>query len=159
MRSARNEPAAPDTPQELKARALRVLARREQSRAELARKLAPHAESRAALEALLDDLARRRQLSDERFAEERAHVLSRKYGAARIRLELRSKGIAEETAERIADATGADDLERARSILRKRYASLPATREERARRMRFLQQRGFASEVIRAALGRDADED
>ena len=35
----------PDTPAELKARALRYLVRREHSRAELARKLAPHAES------------------------------------------------------------------------------------------------------------------
>ena len=159
MRPARNEPAAPDTPQELMARALRALARREHSRAELARKLAPHAASRDALEALLDELVRRKQLCDERYAEERAHVLSRKYGAARIRLELRSKGVAEVTAERIAEAAGANDLMRARGILRRRYASPPTTREERAKRMRFLQQRGFAGEVIRAALGRDADED
>jgi len=159
MRSARNEPAAPDTPQELKARALRTLARREHSRAELARKLAPHAASRDALEALLDELVRRKQLCDERYAEERAHVLSRKYGAARIRLELRARGVAEDTVENIATAAGTDDLERARAILRKRYAAPPSTREERARRMRFLQQRGFTGEVIRAALGRDAHED
>ncbi len=159
MRRGRSDPAAPDTAQELKARALRLLARREHSRAELARKLAPRAGSREALEALLDDLARRAQLSDERYAEERAHVLARKYGATRIRLDLRSKGIAQETAERIAETARAGDLGRARSILRRRYASAPATREERAKRVRFLQQRGFSAEVIRAALGRDADED
>jgi len=159
MRPARNEPAAPDTPQELMARALRALARREHSRAELARKLAPRAESREALEALLDELVRRKQLSDERYAEQRAHVLSRKYGAARIRLELRARGVAADTAETVAAVAGADEFERARAILRKRYSASPATRVERARRMRFLQQRGFASDVIRAVLGRDAHED
>ena len=75
----------PDTPVELKVRALRHLTRREHSRAELARKLAPHAESPQALEAVLDELAQRKQLSDERYAETRAHSLSRKYGAAKIR--------------------------------------------------------------------------
>lgn len=159
MRSGRNEPAAPDTPQELKARALQALARREHSRAELARKLAPHAASRESLEALLDELVQRKQLSDERYAEQRAHVLSRKYGAARIRLELRAKGVAPDTVETIAALARADELERARAILRKRYAAPPATREERARRMRFLQQRGFTGEVIRAALGCGADGD
>ena len=57
----------PDTPGALKARALRYLVRREHSRAELARKLAPHAESREALEGLLDELVSRKQLSDERY--------------------------------------------------------------------------------------------
>lgn len=81
----------PDTPAELKARALRHLVRREHSRAELARKLAPHAESPEALESLLDQLLAKKQLSDERFAEGRARTLSRKYGAARIRHDLKSK--------------------------------------------------------------------
>ena len=68
----------------LRERALGFLARREHSRAELRRKLAPHAESPGELEALLDDLVQRRFLSESRFAEARAHVMSRKFGAARI---------------------------------------------------------------------------
>ena len=65
----------PDTPAELKARALRHLVRREHSRAELARKLAPHAESPAAVEEVLDLLLSRKQQSDLRYAEERVRVL------------------------------------------------------------------------------------
>ena len=84
----------PDSPAELKARALRHLVRREHSRAELARKLAPHAGSAVALEQVLDFLVERKSQSDLRYAEERARVLSRKYGPARIRHELRAKGIA-----------------------------------------------------------------
>jgi hypothetical protein len=82
-----------DSRDELKARALRYLARREHSRDELARKLAPHAESPELLEALLRELESRKQLSNERFAEARASWLARKYGAARIRQDLKSKGV------------------------------------------------------------------
>jgi hypothetical protein len=82
-----DKPAA-DSPAELKARALRHLVRREHSRAELARKLARHAESPQALEAVLDSLLAKKQQSDERFAEERVRSLSRKYGSAKIRQDL-----------------------------------------------------------------------
>lgn len=137
--------AGPDTPGELKARALRHLVRREHSRAELARKLAPHAESSSALDALLDELAARKQLSDERYAEERARALARKYGPARIRHDLKSKGIADHIVERVSHA---DELERARAVLARKYRQPATTREERARRARFLQGRGFSMDVI-----------
>jgi regulatory protein len=135
-----------DTPAELKARALRYLVRREHSRAELARKLAPHADSPAALEAVLDLLLSKKQLSDERFAEERARALSRKYGVARIRYDLKSKGIADEVIENAANVEG--EFERAKAILARKYREPASTREERARRARFLQSRGFSMDVI-----------
>ena len=145
----------PDTPVELRARALRLLARREHSRAELARKLSQCAGSPAALEFLLKELEKRKQLSDERYAEERVRSLSRKFGAARIRQDLKAKGVDRETIDRIS-AEG--ELERARGILARKYREPAATREERARRGRFLMSRGFSSEVIRSLLSsRDAD--
>jgi regulatory protein len=139
----------PDTPAELRARALRFLVRREHSRAELERKLAPHAESPEALIAVVDLLLSKKHLSDERFAEERARSLSRKYGAARIRQDLKARGVADEIAGRVSEA---GDLERARAILARKYRDAAATREEHARRARFLQSRGFSYEVIRRAL-------
>jgi regulatory protein len=139
----------PDTPAELKTRALRYLVRREHSRAELERKLAPHAESPEALNAVVDLLLSKKQLSDERFAEERARSLSRKYGAARIRQDLKARGVTDEIAGRVSEA---GDLERAKAILSRKYRDAAATREERARRARFLQSRGFSYDVIRRAL-------
>ena len=139
----------PDSPGELRARALRLLARREHSRQELARKLAPRAESPEALEVLLIDLEKRKQLSDERFAAERAHILSRKFGAARIRQDLKSKGVDREMIERVSSE---GELERARGILDRKFREPAATREERAKRMRFLQSRGFSSEIIFSLL-------
>lgn len=138
---------APDTPAELKSRALRHLVRREHSRAELARKLAPHAGSAESLEAVLDLLLSRKHQSDERFAEERARTLSRKYGAARIRYDLRSKGISNEISQKVSSET--DDLEKARAILARKYRDVATTREERAKRARFLQGRGFSFDVIK----------
>lgn len=142
----------PDTPGELKARALRYLARREHSRAELGRKLAPRAESPEALAALLDELAAKRQLSDERYAEARAHQLARKYGAARIRQDLKAKGVDAETAAR---ASRGSELERARAILARKYRAPATTPQERARRIRFLLSRGFSHDTTRALLSSD----
>ena len=146
----------PDAPAELKARALRHLVRREHSRAELARKLAPHAESQEAVDALLDSLLSRKQLSDERFSEERARSLSRKYGAAKIRQDLKARGIAEEVITQISSRL--DDSQKAREILAKKFPLEPKNREERAKRARFLQGRGFSYEVIIHALSSRHDE-
>lgn len=140
----------PDSPQELKARALRHLVRREHSRDELARKLSPHAESPEILEGLLRELERNKQLSNERFAEVRAHWLSRKYGAARIRQDLKSKGISDDLSDRAA--AGMNELQKAREILARKYRQPATTREEHARRARFLQSRGFSYDTIRSAL-------
>lgn len=146
----------PDTPGELRARALRYLARREHSRAELARKLAPRAESAQALELLLDALAAKKQLSDERYAELRAHQLARKYGAARIRQELKAKGI---DAHTVGKVSAEGEAARAAAILARKYRAPAATREERARRMRFLQSRGFSHDTIRRVVSSDDGDD
>jgi regulatory protein len=134
-----------DSQAELKARALRHQVRREHSRAELARKLAPHAESKEAVEVVLDLLRSKKQQSDERFAEERARSLSRKYGAAKIRQDLKARGIADEVINRVSND---GELERATEILQRKYREPASTREERAKRARFLQGRGFSYDVI-----------
>ena len=147
-------PDARDTPSELKARALRYLARREHSRDELARKLAAHADSVETLESVLDFLVSKKFLSNERFAEVRAHWMARKYGAARIRQDLKARGIADEVVGRISTA---GEAERAKAILERKYREPATSREEQARRVRFLQSRGFSLEVI-TRLIRGADE-
>jgi regulatory protein len=139
----------PDTAVELRARALRLLARREHSPLELERKLRPHAESPEALANLISGLKGKNQLSEARYAEERVRWLARKYGAAKIRHDLKSKGVDPSIVERISPA---DDLQRAAEILNRKFRAPAATREERARRMRFLQSRGFSSEIIFSLL-------
>lgn len=141
---------------ELRARALRLLARREHTRQELERKLSPHAQSSEELKGLLAGLKQKNQLSEERFAEERARRLSRKYGAARIRQDLRAKGVSEDLISRFSSSE--NEMQKAKEILERKYRTPPATREEKAKRMRFLQSRGFSSEIIYKLLSaREAD--
>ena len=140
----------PDSPVELKVRALRFLARREHSRSELERKLAPHAESPEVLQGVLDWLESTKRLSNQRFAEQRAHVLSRKYGAAHIRHDLRARGVD----AALVDALPIEgEMERAKAILARKYREPASTREEQAKRARFLQSRGFSYEVISKLIG------
>ena len=75
----------------------------------------------------------------------RVHVLARKYGAARIRHDLRSKGVPDEIVDSF---TAEGELERAAAILRRRYPSAAKTREEKAKRFRFLHGRGFSRDII-----------
>ncbi len=146
------EHRGPDTPRELKARALRLLMRREHGRAELVRRLSSHAESMEALEQLLDELVRRKLLSEDRVAESRATTLSRKFGVSRIRHDLRAKGIAEETIDRVAAEAQATEFERAKEIWQKKFRELASNPAERAKQMRFLAARGFSHETIRSVL-------
>ena len=137
--------------EELKARALRYLVRREHSREELARKLAPHAASPEILEGTLNWLESTNKLSNQRFAELRAHQLARKYGAARIRQDLKAKGIDD------YPVSAAGELERAKAILARKYRAPATSREEHARRARFLQGRGFSYDTIRSALSKELE--
>lgn len=149
------EKQQPDNVVELRARALRLLARREHTRQELENKLSPHAGSSEDLQGLIAGLKQKNQLSEERYAEERARRLSRKYGAARIRQDLKAKGVSEELVSRFSSS--ADELQKAKAILERKYRTPAATREERAKRMRFLQGRGFSFDIIRSLLSsRDA---
>ena len=149
------EKIQPDNVVELRARALRLLARREHTRQELEGKLSPHAGSSEDLENLISGLKQKNQLSEERFAEERARRLSRKYGAARIRQDLKAKGVSEELISRFSSSE--NEMQKAKEILERKYRTPAATREEKAKRMRFLQSRGFSSEIIFKLLSARSD--
>jgi regulatory protein len=147
----------PATVSDLRGRALRLLARREHSRAELHRKLCPHVGEGIDLDALLDDFTKRGWLSDERFVEQTVRAKARRFGPLKIAHHLREKGIDEAgIAEGLAQAkTGeADALEAA---WRSRFGLVPADATEKARQIRFLQGRGFALDSIRKLLRRMND--
>lgn len=141
----------------LRERALRLLAGREHSRRELKRKLAAYADDPAEIDALLDELVRARFLSDDRYAEARAHTLSRRYGSLRLAHDLKQQGVNEVVRERVVAEARRTDLERAREVWRKRFGTPPRNAQERAKQMRFLQSRGFASEVIRSVVEGEDD--
>jgi regulatory protein len=132
----------------LKARALRLLARREHSREELRRKLAPHVAEGEDVEALLDDLVKRGWLSDVRFAEQSIRAKARRFGPLKLAQHLRAKGVDEETIARGFRAAVADGVSSMESVWQSRFHAAPADERERARQVRFLQGRGFALEEV-----------
>ncbi|HRE18022.1 MAG TPA: recombination regulator RecX [Rhodocyclaceae bacterium] len=130
---------------------MRLLARREHSRVELARKLAPHAESVEQLEMLLNALQNEKLLSDARYAAQRVAVRGARYGNARLQYELRHSGVSDE-AVTVALAAGEDERARCRTVWQKKFGVLPADAEGRVKQIRFLQTRGFSMEIIRHLL-------
>jgi regulatory protein len=155
---ATEAPRRPRKEKSLLARALGALARREHSRAELRRKLAPHAESAEQLDRLLADLEAKKLLSDRRLAEVMARSRGERFGAARVKQELRARGVADPLVRETVGELSRTELNRARAVWRRKFDAPPADAAERARQMRFLAQRGFDAEVIRRVVGgRDDD--
>lgn len=132
----------------LRARALRLLARREHSRAELRRKLEPHVEEGVDLDALLDDFTKRGWLSEERFVEQTVRAKARRFGPMKIAHLLRGKGIGEEGIAAALAQARAGEPEAMEAAWRARFGRLPEDAAEKARQVRFLQGRGFALESI-----------
>lgn len=150
----------------VKGRALRYLAQREHSRAELERKLARHVEdgpdasAQTLIAAALDDLASKGLLSEARAAESVLLGQGRRYGARRLKQTLQAKGLEPELVAHTLKQARATELERAQEIWRRRFGQPPADAAERARQMRFLAGRGFEADVIRRVVrgGEDADD-
>lgn len=132
----------------LRERALRFLARREHTRKELARKLAPHTEDEAEIAALLEDFQQRGWLSEQRFVEQVVHARSGRYGSRYIAHELREKGVSDEVIATALSQLKENDLETARTVWAKKFGTLPEDAKDRAKQMRFLQSRGFGLDVI-----------
>ena len=143
----------------LKGRALRYLSAREHSRAELVRKLAPHADTPEQLAQVLDELQAKDFISEARVADSVVNRRAAKFGAARVRHELQGKGLSPEL---IADAVGAlktTEFSRAREVWRRKFTDSASDAAGRAKQMRFLAARGFGGEVIRRVLTGSRDED
>jgi regulatory protein len=135
--------------------ALVLLAGRDFGRAELARRLERRGYAAGVVAAVVERLVAERLLSETRFVEQfiRQHA-GRGHGPARIRAELRDRGVPEADVEAGLEAAGEDWAAVAREVRRRRFGlSPPGDYPERARQARFLQYRGFSAEQIRAALG------
>ncbi len=142
---------SPET-KELRQRAVRLLARREHTRAELTRKLAPHGTTEE-IETVLNELATQGLQSDARFAESYLRSQAARLGTTRLRHTLRTKGV--ESALIDAHLSGAglpDEAARARAVWERKFTAAPVDAREWAKQARFLQGRGFATDTIRRLL-------
>jgi regulatory protein len=135
--------------------AVAQLARREHSRAELRSKLlrrlnedTGRAEAAAQAEKILDELQARGLLSDARFANVLTRAKASRFGAARIRHEMREHDLPDDVVRPVMEQLEATEEQRARDLWKRRFGHPPADAAERARQMRFLAQRGFSTAVV-----------
>jgi len=138
----------PRQPLSLKARALGYLSRREHSRTELRRKLAPHAESAEEVDALLDWLEGENWLSNTRFAESVVHRRAGRYGTARLMQELKTHQLSEETLSDVKVQLQSTEAARAKALWDKRFGRPPVDLAERAKQVRYMMARGFPRSVV-----------
>lgn len=146
-----------NTQQDIRKRALDLLARREHAPAELAQKLRKRDYAADDIAAVLADLVTEDLLSPVRYAEAVVNArIARGQGPVRIRAELAHVQVDGTTIERAMAEAGQDWFALAAEVRRKRFgAELPHDYKARARQMRFLQRRGFDFDCIRAAMGED----
>jgi regulatory protein len=146
------QPKSKPEPGELRERALRLLARREHSRAELARKLEQAGFEAGDIQPLLDAFAEKNWLSDRRFAESYVADHRARAGSVKLAYDLRQRGIDDLIIETVLKDNQDSELERAREVWRKKFGTAPANIQEKARQMRFLKSWGFSQDAIRSVL-------
>lgn len=125
--------------------ALRAVARREQSAAELDRRLRRRRVAKSLRDETVERLEEAGLVDDERYALRRAESLAeRGHGDASIAWRLAQAGVAEEDVAKVLAALE-PELERARRLVAARGAGVAAARE--------LVRRGFGQDAVEEALG------
>ena len=147
----------------IKGRALRWLAQREHSRAELERKLArfvedqPGASAAEQIAHALDELTARGFIDEARVAESVLSGPGQRYGTRRLQQALRSKGLDAELTAATLQQARVTELERARQVWQRKFGAVAADAPGLARQVRFLTARGFESDIIRRVVGDRGD--
>ena len=144
----------------VEAAAVRLLARREHSIEELRRKLLSKGYPPDTIEPVVQKLAGKRLVSDERFTSSFVHHHAKRgQGPVRIRAELRQQGIPDSQLEEALRSADIDWVQLAREVRRRKFgATAPRSLGERAKQARFLQYRGFDAEQLRAAFREESGE-
>lgn len=136
----------------LKGKALRLLAAREYSRAELERKLKPHEEAPGQLAQVLDELQAKEFISEARLVESVIHRRAGRFGALRIKHELLNKGLGAASVADAIDRLKGSELARAQEVWRRKFGAPGTDQAGRARQMRFLLARGFSADIVGRVL-------
>ena len=158
----------PVTPGELRLAGMDLLARREHGTFELKTKLAKRFRRRDCdpntVEQVTQQLIEEGLLSDERFAASRVRQLAgRGYGPSWIRNHLRQQRVEHLISDNMGEAFDSEvDWEaEATAVYEKKYGGATiegdwdARQRERGRRLRFMQYRGFSSDVSQNLVNKD----
>lgn len=152
-----SNPTSPPTEAGFRARALRLLARREYARLEMAARLARWGATPEQAGAVLDRLEADGALSDARYAASWVRArLGRGDGPRRLHHGLAQAGVTEEVIQE-ALPEGEDWGERLDAARRHRFGAVPPVDwPDWGRQARYLERRGYPAELIRRRLPRPA---
>ena len=142
-----SQPSARKGPS-LKARAISLLSRRDQSRVELQRKLATYAESPEAIDSVIQALELEGFFSETRFAQSFARRRGERYGVARVKQELNGHKLEASLMETTVDALKKSEFIRGYEVWSRRFDALATDSGARVKQQRFLAGRGFSMSVI-----------
>jgi regulatory protein len=131
-----------------RAHAIRLLARREYSRAEIEQKLLAYGWSKSEVCTALEELTAMGYLSDSRYARSLTAQKAGRYSQRSIAAELKSKGVGRPEIDSAIAEAKIDDDAAMRTLWARRFGRAPADEREKARQVRFLQARGFALSAI-----------
>jgi regulatory protein len=132
----------------LRAQAIRWLARREHSRAELEHKLLAKGWEKSEVRGALDELTALGYLSDARYARALIAQKGGRYSRRGIAAELKAKGVGAQEADAALAEASLDDESALTALWQRRFGRAPVDEREKARQVRFLQSRGFALSAI-----------
>lgn len=141
-------------PSKIRLSAMGILAGREYLRGQLQSKLEKKFDNSPFIPQVLDQLAAENLQSDYRYVEAfiRSRI-SRGQGSTRIRLDLKSRGAETAVVEKLLDEAEVDWFELAKNTAQLKFGSdHQVDAKEKAKRMRFLQYRGFSFDQINYAL-------
>jgi regulatory protein len=126
--------------------AMDLLARREHSYRELIQKLSLRFADSALIYQAVDRLRDERLQSDYRFAETYLYSRAQRlFGPQRIKAELRERGIADDIVATVFAESEVDWAANQVKLLRNKFGEKPPVDfSEKAKRLRFLQYRGFS---------------
>jgi regulatory protein len=138
---------------------------RARSAAELRQRLSSGGFGKEVVDEVLSDLEQAGLVDDEEFARSWVSARRRAGGKARLRWELRRKGVSADLIRQVVDE-GIDDeseVEAALEVARKKLEGRPGAAgrpgpQERARLQRLLRGRGFEYEVVEQVMRRVAAE-
>jgi len=136
-------------PVSVRATAIRMLARREYGRTELAHRLVMRGAPVAEVDTVLDDLQQLGLLSDARYAHSLVTQMAGRYARRAIVHTMKERSVDADAVAGIDEELSAiDDAADAGALLARRFPDPPADDREKARQVRFLQSRGYSLSLI-----------
>ena len=150
LRKKRLKPNPNKLEQSIRNSALDILARREHTRLELTRKLKAKDFSDSEIEEQLEVLMHEGLQSDERYTESYVHMRRKRgYGPLKIKQELQQRGVSSELVDSFVEFNDEVWLDTACQAYEKKFGTVALDSvNDRAKRMRFLQSRGFTGDII-----------